>query len=89
MALFSYYNSDKVALMAAHAKPADGPEYRRLHNIVEGLCIAAGLPKPKLYVVDDPAPQGALRPAGTPSARRWRSTTEQQQMMNHASSSKA
>src|SRR5262249_56002636 len=29
---------------------------RRYHNLVEGLCIAAGLPKPRLYVVDDPAP---------------------------------
>jgi heat shock protein HtpX len=52
----SYYNSDKVALAAARARPADGPEYQRYHNLVEGLCIAAGLPKPRLYVVDDPAP---------------------------------
>ena len=28
----------------------------RLHNLVEGLCIAAGLPKPRVYVIDDPAP---------------------------------
>ena len=27
-----------------------------LHNVVEGLCIATGLPKPKVYIVDDPAP---------------------------------
>src|SRR5205807_4279398 len=40
----------------SHAKPADENEYRRYHNLVEGLCIAAGLPKPRLYVVDDPAP---------------------------------
>jgi heat shock protein HtpX len=52
----SYFNSDKVALAAARARPADGPEYQRYHNLVEGLCIAAGLPKPRLYVVDDPAP---------------------------------
>jgi heat shock protein HtpX len=52
----SYWWSDKVALAASRAKPADGPEYRRYHNLVEGLCIAAGLPKPRLYVVDDPAP---------------------------------
>ena len=52
----SYYNSDKVALAAARARPADGPEFQRYHNLVEGLCIAAGLPKPRLYVVDDPAP---------------------------------
>ena len=52
----SYYNSDKIALRVSRARPADGPEYRRYHNLVEGLCIAAGLPKPRLYVIDDPAP---------------------------------
>ncbi|MET0276421.1 MAG: zinc metalloprotease HtpX [Acidimicrobiia bacterium] len=56
LAFFSYFNSDKVALAASRAKPADETEYRRYHNLVEGLCIAAGLPKPRLYVVDDPAP---------------------------------
>jgi heat shock protein HtpX len=56
LAFFSYYNSDRIALAASHAKPADENEYRRYHNLVEGLCIAAGLPKPRLYVVDDPAP---------------------------------
>ena len=38
------------------ARPADPQEYARLHNLVEGLCIASGLPKPGVYVVDDPAP---------------------------------
>jgi heat shock protein HtpX len=52
----SYYNSDRIAIAASRAKPADENEYRRYHNLVEGLCIAAGLPKPKLFVVDDPAP---------------------------------
>src|SRR5262249_22726946 len=34
-----------------------GPEQAKtLHNVVEGLCIATGLPKPKIYIVDDPAP---------------------------------
>lgn len=56
MAWTSYFASDKIALAASRAKPADGPEYARYHNLVEGLCIAAGLPKPALYVVDDPAP---------------------------------
>src|SRR3954453_6073449 len=56
MAFFAYFKSDSIALAATRAKPADGPEYRRYHNLVEGLCIAAGLPKPRLYVVDDPAP---------------------------------
>ncbi len=56
LAWTSYFASDKIALAASRAKPADGPEYARYHNLVEGLCIAAGLPKPRLYVVDDPAP---------------------------------
>ena len=81
MAFFSYYYSDKVALMAAHAKPADGPEYQRLHNIVEGLCIAAGLPKPKLYVVDDPAPN-AFATGRNPKHSSLAVTTGLLQMMN-------
>src|SRR3954471_5626960 len=52
----SYFNSDKIAIAASRAKPADETEYRRYHNLVEGLGIAAGLAKPKLFVVDDPAP---------------------------------
>ena len=52
----SYFNSDKVALRVAHARPADPVEYARYHNLVEGLCIASGLPKPRLYIVDDAAP---------------------------------
>ena len=39
-----------------HAKPADPAGVRALYNLVEGLCIASGLPKPRLYVIDDPAP---------------------------------
>lgn len=56
MAWGSYFYSDRIALAASRAKPAEGPEYARYHNLVEGLCIAAGLPVPRLYVVDDPAP---------------------------------
>src|SRR5437870_11160401 len=40
----------------SHAHPADPEQYARLHNVLEGLCIAAGLPKPRVYVIDDPAP---------------------------------
>ena len=55
-ALASYWKADAVALVLSHARPADPVEYARLHNIVEGLCIAGGLPKPRVYVIDDPAP---------------------------------
>ncbi|MCU1462986.1 MAG: htpX [Acidimicrobiales bacterium] len=55
-AIAAYWKSDAVALAMSHAHPADPVEYARLHNIVEGLCIAAGLPKPRVYIIDDPAP---------------------------------
>ena len=55
-AALSYWKSDAVALAMSRAKPADPQEYARLHNLVEGLCIASGLPKPRVYVVDDEAP---------------------------------
>ena len=56
MSIVSYWKSDTIALTVSRAKPADEIEYKRLHNLVEGLCIASGLPKPRLYVIDDPAP---------------------------------
>ena len=53
----AYWKSDAIALAMSHARPADDPAaHARLHNVVEGLCIAAGLPKPRLYVVEDDAP---------------------------------
>ena len=56
MAFASYWKSDAVALAMSRARPADPDRYKRLHNLVEGLCIAAGLPKPRVYVIDDDAP---------------------------------
>jgi heat shock protein HtpX len=55
-AFLSYWKSDAIALAMSRARPADVETYPRLHNLVEGLCIAGGLPKPRLYIVDDPAP---------------------------------
>ena len=56
MAAVSYWKADAIALRVSRAVPADPDEYRRLHNLVEGLCIASGLPKPRVYIVVDPAP---------------------------------
>lgn len=56
MAATSYWKSDAIALSVSRAHPADPQTYQRLHNLVEGLCIASGLPKPRIYVIDDPAP---------------------------------
>jgi heat shock protein HtpX len=52
----SYWKSDSVALAVSRAVPADPVEFRRLHNLVEGLCIASGLPKPRVFVIRDDAP---------------------------------
>jgi len=49
--LISYYNSDKIALASVNAKEADYNEYRQLHHSVEGLCLASGMPKPKIYII--------------------------------------
>lgn len=56
MNFVSYWNSDKIALSLSGAKPASETEYPELHNIVENLAITAGLPKPKVYIINDPAP---------------------------------
>ena len=48
-----YYFSDKIALASVNAKPADPVRYKRFHDSVEGLCLASGLPKPRLYIMED------------------------------------
>lgn len=55
-AFASWWKSDAVVLAMSHARPADPVAHARLLNIVEGLCIASGLPQPRVYVIDDPAP---------------------------------
>jgi heat shock protein HtpX len=54
--IYSYWNSDKIALSLTHAYEADPAQYMELHRLVENLAITAGLPKPRVYIVDDPAP---------------------------------
>lgn len=55
-AFVSYYYSDKITLMSVGAREASREEYLQLHRIVENLSIAAGLPKPRVYVVRDSSP---------------------------------
>ncbi len=56
MNVLAYWNSDKVVVTMAGATPAAESEYPELHNVVENLAITAGLPKPKIYIINDPAP---------------------------------
>ncbi|HYW68651.1 MAG TPA: M48 family metallopeptidase [bacterium] len=55
-AIVSWYNSDKMVLAISKARPAEKSQYPHLYNSVEGLAIAAGIPKPALYVIEDSAP---------------------------------
>jgi heat shock protein HtpX len=56
MAAVGYYQSDRIVLGISRAKPVTKEEYPYLYNVVEGLAIAAGVPTPKCYVIDDTAP---------------------------------
>jgi len=55
MTLFSYYNGDKVALWTANAQPIQKTDNPYVYRIVENLCITAGLPAPKVYIIPDEA----------------------------------
>lgn len=54
--IISYYASDKIVIKANHAREATREEYLELNEILEALCLGAGLPKPKLYVMDTDSP---------------------------------
>lgn len=56
MNITSFWYSDKIALSLARAKPATVAEYPELNRIVENLAITAGLPKPRVYIIPDRAP---------------------------------
>lgn len=55
MSFASYYYSDKIVLKISGARPAERKRDFKLFTATENLCIAAGIPKPKLYVIDDTA----------------------------------
>ncbi len=54
-AIAGYYWSDSIVTAVSGAKEAPKDKYQSLHNIVEELCLASGLPKPKIYVINDTA----------------------------------
>lgn len=52
---FSYYYSDKIVLAISGAKEVKESENPYIHKLVENLCIGSGLPKPKIYLINDSA----------------------------------
>lgn len=55
MSFSSYYWSDKIILAISGARPASRKKDFLFYTVVENLCLAARIPKPKLYVIDDTA----------------------------------
>ena len=56
MNIIGYWYSDKIALTMAGANPATREQYFDFYTIVENLAITAGLPMPKIFVIEDPSP---------------------------------
>ena len=56
LSLGSYFAGDRIVLASTGAREVTAEQEPRLHNIVEGIAIAAGLPKPRVYVVPEQAP---------------------------------
>ena len=56
MNIASYWYSDKMVIKMTGAKPAKREEYFDFYTTVENLSITAGLPMPKIYIINDPAP---------------------------------
>jgi heat shock protein HtpX len=56
MSAGSYFYGDRIVLASTRAREVTAEQEPRLHNIVEGLAIAAGIPKPRVYVVPEQAP---------------------------------
>jgi heat shock protein HtpX len=54
--LISYFFSDQIVLMMTHAKQVEFKDNPELYRIVENLCITAGLPMPKIYILPEKAP---------------------------------
>lgn len=54
MNIVSYWNSDKIALAISRARPVSREEQKELYRAVENLSITAGLPIPRIYVIDAP-----------------------------------
>ncbi len=81
--LVLYYNSDRLALALNRARPAPEAEFYQLHNVVEEVAVAAGIPKPRVYVIEDESPN-AFATGRSPKNAAVAVTTGLLQMMNRA-----
>jgi heat shock protein HtpX len=54
--VFSLRSGTRLVLAASGARPAEPNQYAQLHHIVDALAVGEGIPKPEVYVIDDPSP---------------------------------
>jgi heat shock protein HtpX len=78
---FALTSGARLILAVSGAQPADPTQYRQLHDIVEALALGDGLPKPEVYVIDDPSPN-AFATGTSPNHAAITATTGLLQMMN-------
>ena len=80
-AVFACTSGSRIVLAVSGARPADGEQYRQLHNVVEAMAISAGLAKPEVYVIDDPSPN-AFATGVSPNRAAITATTGLLEIMN-------
>src|SRR5437588_6265552 len=78
---YSVTAGTQLVLAVSGAQPADPIQYQQLHNLVEELAIGDGMPKPAVYVIDDPSPN-AFATGISPDKAAITATTGLLQMMN-------
>jgi len=78
---YTLTSGTRLVLTVSGARPADQTQYRRLHDIVEALAIGDGLPKPQVFVIDDPSPN-AFATGISPDKAAITATTGLLAMMN-------
>jgi heat shock protein HtpX len=81
--LVSWYAGDRIVLGVSGAREVQKSEYPYLFNTIEGLAIAAGVPTPRMYVIDDPSPN-AFATGRDPKHASIAVTTGLLKMMNRA-----
>ncbi len=79
--VFALTSGSRLVLAVSGARPADPSQYQQLHDVVEGMAISAGLPKPAVYVIDDPSPN-AFATGISPNKAAITATTGLLQIMN-------
>ncbi len=81
--LISYWNSDKIVLRMHHAREVDAASAPELHRMVQNLSSRAGLPMPKVYVIDNPQPN-AFATGRNPENAAVAATTGLIERLDHA-----